>query len=597
MGSNLYNQMMRLSKEERIKMLKSDNVREIFLKDNNHYPFVWLIGGVEDDELYNFIDSLYLKQILESSTALKKMNAIMNLDKACVNDILSCDMAISYIISYRNLHPFLVNLNYKIGRKIIDFSILHNINCFKMLGYFSKENQLKIFNGEYIIKLLECDFIDNQILNHLDGEVIKKLLSYDKFLDMFLSLDIKIINTMIKDGFVIPKYLFKNNILISKYIKLNTNCYRECVNSLLYSNYEFFLIIESERLKYVSDKINNTDLMLPEFMDYKNYSIEDFYINFNYKLAKKLINCSFLEKQKLLIKETRKQIYEMVIDCLFKDIPYNFLANLKQMLNYKNSSNCNIKINDNIYIKIINFDILSIDDIKSFFNKYKNNNLANLFYKEYRSIKNDSYQKLNKCLLKLSSNIYNAELSLKYKKNIYYLNGEKFNLCIHTTFDRCHLKDIWNSNIKTISLSIIGDKNINYFNRNYNDIIFGFNKLSIDNIMHLSNTDSYSKREYGTDKFQRIYTISNLMDNTIGYNEILYNEKNINDFKPDFLVCFDEIKPNQLEVADYFSLPIVLINSDKYTLKLGLEPLNKNVYLTATKANELDDYSDILKQK
>ena len=69
MGSNLYNQMMRLSKEERIKMLKSDNVREIFLKDNNHYPFVWLIGGLEDDELYNFIDSLYLKQIFLRETA------------------------------------------------------------------------------------------------------------------------------------------------------------------------------------------------------------------------------------------------------------------------------------------------------------------------------------------------------------------------------------------------------------------------------------------------------------------------------------------------------------------------------------------------
>ena len=151
------------------------------------------------------------------------------------------------------------------------------------------------------------------------------------------------------------------------------------------------------------------------------------------------------------------------------------------------------------------------------------------------------------------------------------------------------------NNKKTMSLSIIGDKNINYFNSGTNDIIFGFNKLKADNIMHLSNTDSYTSHEYGTDKIQKIYNTDSLMNDTQGYNEILYSEKNLVDFKPDFIVAFDFITDKQIEVANYFNLPIVLINSSKYLKKSGLESIFDNRYLDASEANKIEDY-DVLDQ-
>ena len=56
-------------------------------------------------------------------------------------------------------------------------------------------------------------------------------------------------------------------------------------------------------------------------------------------------------------------------------------------------------------------------------------------------------------------------------------------------------------------------------------------------------------------------------------NEIVYQEKNKNiqleKVKPDYVICYDDIKEGDLKVAKNYNLPIVLIDTKKYNFKDG----------------------------
>ena len=83
-----------------------------------------------------------------------------------------------------------------------------------------------------------------------------------------------------------------------------------------------------------------------------------------------------------------------------------------------------------------------------------------------------------------------------------------------------------------------------------------------------------------------IETKENLINKTTSYNEILYKEND--NFKPDFIVCFDVIDDEHVAIAREMNIPIVIINSKRYVKKNGkLEGLEQNNYLSG---NEVDDY-------
>lgn len=598
-GRKLYKYILSCSKENRIQMLTSDNVRDKFLEPYNHYPFVWLVQNL-GEELKDFINDSYIEKIINSDNGIYKFNAIMTSGNKYASDVLLNDRAIAFIIGDSGLSTYLYGLDYRVARKIIDFDIAHNTNHFNLLSEFKPNEQLKVFNSEYIIKLLDYQMLSSSFLANLDGQVVNKLISYDKFLQLFSTLPINAIdNLVVNKNWVIPKQLMNNDNLINKYVELKSNNYRECANHLLKNNFEFYQIVESRRKKYVDNRVNSCGEILEEYRNYPDFTLEYMFQWFNYKVADAMYqakrNGQYDIMYEILKKQTKKELFEMIVENFFKDIPYNFLANLKAILDYQKEMN--LKLDIDLYKDIMNFNNMSIDSIKSFFNKYKNLDNATKFYDDYSSVKKYSYEKINDDLFKpnQSSKLYNLELSKKYGRDVYYLDGDKFNLCIHSTYYREPLSNLWMHHKKTMSLSIIGDKNIDYYNSGTNDIIFGFNKLKVDNIMHLSNTDSYTMNEYGTNKIQKIYSVDGLMENTIGYNEILYSEKNLVDFKPDFIVAFDVISDKQMEVANYFNLPIVLINSSKYLKKSGLENMSDNRYLDARDANNIENY-DLLEQ-
>lgn len=588
-GKQLQNYILTLPHEERITLLQNENIRDKFLEKDNHYPFVWLVQGLEEDELKYFIDDKYLEKILNNETSIYKIEAIMTSENKYATDVLLNDNALKLILnSAKGLDIYLSSLNYKIGQKIIDYSIKNKQNYFSLIGKLKKEEQLKVLSNDYIIKLLQCDNLNSGLIYHLHGDAINKLIIYDKFLRLFMNLRIEDINMLVLDkDFIFPKRLFNNEKIIQKYITCKANYYREYINNLLVNNFEFAQIIEEKRLKYIDKKLNSaTDGNLYNYQDY----LEDnsrLYNDFKWKQAS-FFHQLYLEKDyKFLEQEFKKSSEQEMLDCIidtfFKDIPYNFFINLKAVLKYKKENN-HLKVKHlDFYLKIMNFYNLSNEERLELFNKYKNIDLATSFYEDYRQARNLAYENINDNLLKLDKDqkYYDSKLSKKYDIDIYHLDGEEFYLMIHSSSSghwfNYNQEPISFYVHETISLSLISHENINCFN-NPNEIIFGFNKLKVENIMHVSNTDSYSSHKFGTKKVQTIKNAQGLMDETVGYNEILYSEHNLDNFKPDFIVAFNNITKEQYEVARDMNLPIVIINSKKYNKKSGFESGLENNY-------------------
>ena len=573
----LYQYIISLPSSERIKLLVDNKFRNRFMDDDAHYPFVWLVQQLKGIELKYFIDFTYLTDILNNNRAVDKINAIMSSCNSYATDVLLDDRVIQLILdSSTNLSTYLHNLDYRIGHKIIDYDIENSTYHLNLLSNYKTKEQLDIFNNEYIVKLLEYNDLSDRFLIDLKGKVIERLLDYEKFQSMFLKSTIYDINIMINNGLVIPKRFFSSNKLINKYIKLDTNRYRDYVNGLMYNNYEFYEIVEKERLKYVDNKINNIKNDILD--EYNNFDKTNIYNIYDYKTASKLqsVMNDEVKLNKYFKYSTKEKLLEMIIDVFFKDVTYNFLQNLKAIINYSKDNHKFIPHNMDIYSTLLKFNELSINNIITFFNKYKNEDLVTAFYDDFRNCRNIAYEEINKGITKFDKNskLYKKDISSDIGIDIYELNGENFYLYIHSS-----RAGFWKNNKKTLCLSLISHDNISTIDDD--SIIFGFSKLSIDNIMHMYHSDSFSSQEEGTYKVHDIETKENLIKKTTSYNEILYKEED--DFKPDYIVCFDNVDDNDRVIARELNIPIVLINSKKYTKKCGsLEKLDENNYLNGS---------------
>ena len=476
-------------------------------------------------------------------------------------------------------------LDYRMGMKIIDYDLLHNTNHFYMLSQFSSEEQNKLFSQEYIIKLLGYNDLLSRFLVDLDGKIVNKLICYDKFLYMFLNLIPADINTIIENGFIIPKYLYNNKKFIDKYITLDTNKYRLYVNKLLKNNYEFYDIVEEERLKYIESKIKGIkDDMFKEYREYNNhkdifrYDYRTSYKIFEYKNDDQKLSDYFRYK-------TKEQLLEMIIDIFFKDYPYNFLTNLKLILNYSKKNKNYIPKNMKIYNSILSFNDLSIEEITKLFDDNKDKQLDREFYNDFRLARNTSYNEFNNSIINLNNNLYKETVN---EVDIYELNGEEFYLYVHSSS-----RGNWNNLGLTTSISLISHNNITTINNN--NIIFGFSKLKIDNIMHVYHSDSYSTHMTGTNKVHDIETPSGLIEKTTSYNEILYQEED--DFKPDYVIAYDEYDEELITLAKTMNIPIILINTEVYKKKKnGIDDYLNNLYLDNKDKNDYEILEDIKKR-
>ena len=175
------------------------------------------------------------------------------------------------------------------------------------------------------------------------------------------------------------------------------------------------------------------------------------------------------------------------------------------------------------------------------------------------------------------SNLLSFEKSEKYNIPIYELNGEKFFAFVHVTgeykkYPSTNL-NLWREKASDgLSLSFIGSNNITTYSSPEEYVTFGFSNLDYNRFVHLRDSDSFSNYNSSyndhSQYVQKIYTPSNFVKKTLGYNEIVYQENSkkieLAEVKPDYVLCYNEISDVDVNVAQYYHLPIVVINTKKY---------------------------------
>ena len=509
-----------------------------------------------------------------------------------ISEQLCNDQALEIIIE-NDLFDKLKKLDKNFGAFVIDYAINHNdLFIIDNLGYLNKKVQNECFDIETIERILNLYSRDYRFMFSLDGKIVSKLLSFKPFLDYFMEASLEEWDYLVVEkDFVFPRFLINNPEVVNRYADIrNLDKSRFFINNLMKNNYDLAFNVEKARKNNIMSNIvdvnENGYFNRMDEIDDDYETMEQFY-DFSYDVRLDLHDSIIEENDAELTKKyqdlTKKLQLKMLIDTYFKDIAYNFLANLQVMLSYLTSIDESIIKKDNLilYEQIMNFYNLDLDDRLKFIDSFKSNiNYAKMFYEDYRKCRDHSYNLMNESILKLNpdSPLYNKQLSLQNDVPIYELNGEDFFAYVHSTgISRKNGNINWDVN-DVIYLSLIGKENINTY-QGGRMILFGFNQLIPNRIRYVYNTDACGDDISGTNKINQILIPSVLVINTLGFNEISYSECRLKEFKPDYIMCYDKITQEEIFIAQQMGLSIVLLHTKYYEKNEETESYHDNQYI------------------
>lgn len=153
----------------------------------------------------------------------------------------------------------------------------------------------------------------------------------------------------------------------------------------------------------------------------------------------------------------------------------------------------------------------------------------------------------------------------KLKTDVYYLNGEEFNMIVRGLSNE-YLPLKYNN---SECFSLIGTDNIETVNSDY---LYGYYNLDIKNILHVFENDAFSADMDNGDSTKRINRIMTpeTINSYSGYSEIQIKTGDTT-LLPDYVVAFDEITKLQIKEANRLGIPIVLINTKVYNKNASKE--------------------------
>ncbi len=570
---NFYNYKGELLKDYVIKnkndeLLNNDGLRNYLLQNENHYAFIWLVQDLDEKSKSILLNNKYLEEIIDKDDkAIYKFNTIMQSYPACLKNV--SEKVMNFVIKPYNNSDY-GYFDFELATQVFNFILKNNQNKIDLITYFSDDVLKKLLTYENVLILSKNDLF-NGIVNRFKPSIIKHLLSYDtvrKIINNYSNDKLANFSSTIKNVSVEDELLNDNNFIKKVANMEDPNVYRNIINNLSVNNYELVSKINKNRVKYLNAKVSNLDsnCVFNEYINLYKNTLEKGINSTNINqipmelLRKKDITYSDLAK----ISALRR--FEYVCDNLFEDYTYNVLINLKNITEFDDKQPYLNEEMRNLYNKILNFDKLNVVEQLMMLKKSIGNSAANKYYEDFRTARDLSYKTIQDNLINLNERkeLYDKEKSIS-QVPVYKLDGEDFISCVHCGTLNQKFKD-------TISLSIIGSDHIGVFNPD--GIIFGFDNISSDKIIHSFNTDSFTSGKYGTDRVNKIYDVHDLLKETKSCNEILYDTKR-EPIKPSYLVCFDNINEESYICSVNNNLPILLINSKKYNKNNGMYETDK----------------------
>ncbi len=387
---------------------------------------------------------------------------------------------------------------------------------------------------------------------------------------------------------------------------------------------EFISNIGDETLKklYARDKFSDKTeaKKIFEIASFGNYELIQDIINYDiYNFNFKNIPTSDMQKQLLEINcyNKNKVFLNKYFGIAEEDVHY-----IKLFLNAISKVNSlpdDFKEKYSSILQLINQILVSNDEKLIAMSKTMNLDKKDEYKKLIESCEEDGNKILKNRFVndlktknqQIVSTAKHKEITTKDGKNInvYELSGQPFTMLVHVivnykmSVNNSFVSQIinnpenWdkiNGGNNHISTSLISDKYMVTYSKvipNNNDIImFGFNNLTYDCVKFTDIIDVGIDRNASTDinyntrnrflmaNINTVTTVDDLMEKTVELNlkkqpgKRLWNEVGLSridkttgmKIKPNFIVCMDAISENSIKAAQYFNIPIYLINRKYY---------------------------------
>lgn len=566
-------------------LLLNKDIRDLLMQEEKHYAFVWIVQKIDDCSYIS--DDDMVNRILNDKRRSEKLNAIItsckDISKFVKNENVIKAILSSFLVNYLNY------LDLKSSRVIADYMIKNHLE--KNFSYFIENVKLELIKDEKIKNAIinSADFKD--ILHSATPKLFNELIKYDKAKNIIYDSSVGYIMSLVSNNIIFPNELALDQRFQEKILSIEDIAfYRYFIDNLEKNNsLAAFEIDKLREKKYDKSVEEYSDGLFPitkEIIDYLKESkdisslLTDDIVNFLVKAG--ISKNSLPHMRNIFYRYDTLKMRDILIDRFFKDIPIDFLKNLNIMIEYNDSLIDKVIDEERIvlYKKILDFEELSFEERKKLYKEcQKYGNLVDLFYDDYRKCRDNTYTNLISSAINPEnmSKQLSLEKSQKYGVPIYELTGEKFYAFVHITGvekNNPNLSpDVWKERLHDgLSLSFIGSNNLTTYGSPREAISFGFSNLDYKRFVHLRNSDSFSNynsmHDEHTDYIQKLYTPSNLIKETKGYNEIVYQEKSrkieLNKLMPDYVICYDEVTEGDIKVAKYYNLPIVLIDTRQY---------------------------------
>lgn len=505
--------------------------------------------------------------------------------------------------------------------KLINYEVFSDPNFDKLYSKFGKnifkENIAECIKKGYSDRLLELENNHDPVLNQIKPELFSDKvwgvivenpsIGSTTFLDLFRLAYDKIPDLINEGLFEGMKYTYENIPESHGFFETLYHGNRPIKQFSM----EFINGVENDTLKtlYERDSFGkNENLKIFEIADSGNYELIKDIVNYN----KNNPNFSFvssddvkksifeidtkvagIDKKKLFLTkyfEANPDYIKLFIDSINKanELPDEFVKKYGNLLDLIN------RVNESSNEEIINisktFDLNKKDEYKKLLEDCErdgNEVLQKIFVKELK-VKNDQ----------IINSTEHKKIATKNGDfvDVYELTGQPFTMLIHNITNNnlsIHDKYVdqilsnpkeWN-NIEDgnnyISTSLISDKLMNIY-AGKSRLMFGFYNLPSHSIKVTDTQDFGTNREAPNNadfgirnrmylpKINTIATIDDLINKTKGqynYNEVVITRADAltgEKFKPDYIVCFDNVNNDSIKASLEFSVPIYLIKSNCY---------------------------------
>lgn len=592
-----------LYNNKQLKVLKDKKLKEKLI---NSVSFSLFMKQASDDIMINLLDEEGIEILKNSIFFNNSINEILGHHLSFVDELSKIPSFCDVVISQLKNAYFVFKISNESAIRIVEYAI----------------DKIDIKTLDELIFHLEPQAQYEVVKNiSLPYNIILKLITSNKDIAeyvfncdiRFTSLDdlsYEDIYSIFNKGTIVPNFLLNEEKFFSKLISIDkVREYRALVDGLNENNdisgiekareiyYDKQLQDYSDEwglltkyyncFKEICDKLDeDPNNYLDEIL---NKNLNSFCFEYHRKqLKSKLLKlCQDQDDgaiYSVLRQESNFEITDMIIDYHFKQLPYNFFLDLKQLCEFQNTEGKTLSDEDiEIYNKILNLDNIYYDEKIKLHQILKKSNMMEKFYDAIKSAKEKQIQLIKKSMLNKQTiqKYKDEELSKEKGVDIYVLDGDDFYIFVKALLKQKYRamqpSDIY-YNVDGCSYSLDCSKKLNTYKNPHEYYHIAFSDFPEDQVVHVFPADSYSYYERGSGRAtDRVYTLNTpeqLTSKSNFFDEIVLLQRN--DDRNDeinsqlkvpemfAIYCYDEITKNDIESAKNLGLGIVLVKTYAY---------------------------------